>query len=39
VVESLREARPRRELFLREETYTRRRRIPLFLLMAARKPG
>jgi SAM-dependent methyltransferase len=37
VVESLREARPRRELFLREETYSRRLRIPLMLLMAARK--
>ena len=39
VVEALREARPRRELFLREETYTRRLRIPLFLLMAAHKPN
>jgi SAM-dependent methyltransferase len=38
VVEALREARPRRELFLREETYARRLRIPLMLLMAARKP-
>ena len=31
----LREARPRRERFLREETYARRCRIPLFLLLAA----
>jgi SAM-dependent methyltransferase len=38
-VEALREARPRREAFLREETYQRRLRIPLFLLLAARKPG
>ena len=37
-VEALREARPRREAFLREETYQRRLRIPLFLLLAARKP-
>jgi SAM-dependent methyltransferase len=39
VVEGLREANPRRELFLREETYARRLRIPLMLLMAARKPA
>jgi SAM-dependent methyltransferase len=38
VVEGLREGRPRRELFLREETYLRRLRIPLPLVMAARKP-
>ena len=38
VVEALREARPRRAAFLREETYQRRLRIPLFLLLAARKP-
>jgi SAM-dependent methyltransferase len=38
LVEALREARPRRAAFLREETYQRRLRIPLFLLMAARKP-
>ncbi len=38
VVESMREGRPRRELFLREETYRRRLRIPLILLLAARKP-
>jgi SAM-dependent methyltransferase len=37
-VEALREGRPRRERFLREETYLRRQRIPLFLLLAARKP-
>lgn len=39
IVEGLREARPRREQFLREETYLRRQRIPLMLLMAARKPS
>lgn len=38
-VEGLREGRPRRERFLREETYQRRLRIPLFLLLAARKLG
>jgi SAM-dependent methyltransferase len=37
-VEALREGRPRREHFLREETYQRRLRIPLMLLLAARKP-
>lgn len=39
IVEALREADPRREAFLREETYQRRLRIPLFLLLAARKPA
>jgi SAM-dependent methyltransferase len=39
VVEGLREARPRRERFLREETYRRRLRIPLMLLLAARRPA
>jgi len=38
-VTALREARPRRERFLREETYARRCRIPLFLLLAAQKPA
>jgi SAM-dependent methyltransferase len=38
VVESLRESRPQRDRFAQEETYRRRLRIPLFLLMAARKP-
>jgi SAM-dependent methyltransferase len=38
VVDGLREGRPRRGLFLREETYRRRLRIPISLLMAARKP-
>jgi SAM-dependent methyltransferase len=38
-VEGLREARPRRELFQHEETYRRRLRIPISLLLAARKPG
>jgi SAM-dependent methyltransferase len=37
VVESLRESRPRREQFVSEETYQRRQRIPLFLLIAARR--
>jgi SAM-dependent methyltransferase len=39
LIEGLREARPRRERFLREETYQRRLRIPLTLLLAARTPG
>jgi SAM-dependent methyltransferase len=38
VVEVLREARPQREHFSDEELYNRRKRIPLFLIMAARKP-
>lgn len=38
VVEQLRESRPRREWFAHEQTYARRQRIPLFLLLAARKP-
>jgi SAM-dependent methyltransferase len=38
VVEQLREGRPRRDLLASEETYRRRLRIPLFLLLAARKP-
>lgn len=37
-VEQLRESKPQRELFLDEATYERRQRIPLFLLMAGRKP-
>lgn len=36
-VESLREAEPKRERFKSDETYQRRRRIPLFLIMAGRK--
>ena len=39
LVDGLREGRPRRELFLLEETYLRRRRTPLMLVMAARKPS
>lgn len=39
LVEGLREGRPRRERFVREETYQRRLRIPIFLLLAARKPA
>jgi hypothetical protein len=38
VVESLREAEPQQEWFTEdEETYQRRKRIPLFLILAARK--
>jgi SAM-dependent methyltransferase len=37
IVEGLREARPRREMFTDEELYQRRKRIPLFLVVAARK--
>ena len=36
-VESLREAAPRRELFEDVDTYQRRKRIPLFLIMAGQK--
>jgi len=36
-VESLREAEPQREWFTSEETYQRRRMIPLFLILAAQK--
>jgi hypothetical protein len=38
VVEQLRESRPRREHFADEQTYQRRKRIPLFLFLAGRKP-
>jgi hypothetical protein len=38
-LDGLREGRPRREQFLHEETYERRRRTPLFLLLAASKPA
>lgn len=38
VVEQLRESQPRREWFADEQTYARRCRIPLFLLLAGRKP-
>jgi SAM-dependent methyltransferase len=37
IVESLREGRPERARFLDDADYERRRRIPLFLVMAARK--
>ena len=38
VVESLREAEPRREHFIEDDdTYQRRKRIPLFLIMAGQK--
>jgi SAM-dependent methyltransferase len=36
-VEQLRESRPERERFADEQTYERRKRIPLFLLLAGRK--
>lgn len=39
IVEDLREARPQREHFYDVETYERRNRIPLFLILAARKPA
>ncbi len=38
VVESLRESRPDRDNFSDVQEYERRRRIPLFLFLAARKP-
>ena len=38
VVETLREARPARQNFTDEGLFERRRRIPLFLIIAARKP-
>jgi SAM-dependent methyltransferase len=38
-LEALREGSPRRAAFLREETYRRRQRIPLFLLLAGGKPS
>lgn len=37
-VEQLRESAPQRAHFTDEETYERRKRIPLFLFLAARKP-
>lgn len=37
VVKSLRESRPERRWFEHDETYKRRRRIPLFLIMAAQR--
>ncbi len=36
-VESLREAKPQREWFEHDDTYQRRKRIPLFLIMAGQK--
>ena len=38
VLDGLRESRPRRELFVDEAEYERRRRIPLFLFLAGHKP-
>ncbi|MEP6988329.1 MAG: SAM-dependent methyltransferase, partial [Chloroflexota bacterium] len=37
VIEQLREGHPQRENFLTDETYLRRKRIPLFLMMSLRK--
>ena len=37
LVEQLRESRPQREQFADEQSYQRRRRIPLFLFLAGRK--
>ena len=37
LIESLREAEPQRNRFEDEDTYQRRKRIPLFLIMAGRK--
>jgi SAM-dependent methyltransferase len=37
-VENLREANPQRDNFHDPQTYERRKRIPLFLILAARKP-
>jgi hypothetical protein len=39
VVEQLRESSPQRQHFRDEQTYLRRRRIPLFLFLAGRKPS
>lgn len=39
VVQSLREARPERQHFQDDATYERRKKIPLFLIIAAQKPG
>ncbi len=36
-IEDLREGQPQREYFLTDDTYQRRKRIPLFLMMALRK--
>lgn len=36
-VERLREGQPQRENFLTDETYQRRKRIPLFLIMSLRR--
>jgi SAM-dependent methyltransferase len=39
LIEALREAHPQRDRFLDVQTYKRRKRIPLFLIIAARKPA
>jgi hypothetical protein len=39
MLQALREASPRRAAFLRDETYRRRLRIPLFLVLAGHKPA
>ena len=38
-VENLREARPQRGNFVDQDTFRRRLRMPLFLIMAVRKPA
>ncbi|MEA5505679.1 class I SAM-dependent methyltransferase [Halotia wernerae UHCC 0503] len=38
IIENLREAHPQRQHFHEVQTYERRKRIPLFLILAARKP-
>jgi hypothetical protein len=39
IFEQLRESRPQREHFQDQQTYERRKRIPLFLFLSGRKPG
>jgi hypothetical protein len=39
VIDSLRESRPEPKWFTGDETYERRKRIPLFLFLAASKNG
>lgn len=39
IITDLREANPQREYFQNVETYERQKRIPLFLILAARKPA
>jgi SAM-dependent methyltransferase len=37
-IEELREAQPKRDYFYDTQTYERRKRVPLFLILSARKP-